>query len=114
VRLGERGVRREVPGGDPAAYVRRQLRVGETGETEAPSGRIRVPLSSQEVRPRIPERYAAVEPDGESACVVISTGPWSQSFLVWMALLDLPMQVLDPPELVDAARTLASRLAHAA
>jgi predicted DNA-binding transcriptional regulator YafY len=114
VRPGERGVRREVPGGDPAAYVRRQLRVAEAGEGEAPRGRIRVALPAGEVRARIPERYAAIEPDGDDACTVTSAGPWSRSFLVWMAMLDMPMRVLDPPELVQAARALADRLAHAA
>jgi hypothetical protein len=66
------------------------------------------------VRARIPERYAAVTPEGEDACVVTSSGPWSRSFLVWMALLDVPIEVLDPPELVLAARSLAGRLARAA
>jgi hypothetical protein len=31
-----------------------------------------------------------------------------------MALLDLPIEVLEPPELIDAARALATRLADAA
>ncbi len=114
VREGERGVRREVPGGDPAAYVRRQLRATEGGESEAPSGRIRVTLPAAEIRARIPERYATVAPDGDDACVIASTGPWSRSFLVWMALLDVPMQVIEPPEFVAAARSLATRLANAA
>ncbi len=114
VRPGERGLRREVPGGDPAAYVRRQLRRADGSEAEAPAGRIRVTLPAAQVRGRIPERYARVQADGEEACIVTSAGPWSQSFLVWMALLDLPMQVLDPPELVAAARGLATRLAQAA
>jgi hypothetical protein len=31
-----------------------------------------------------------------------------------MALLDAPMEVLDPPEMVDAARSLVARLGAAA
>jgi predicted DNA-binding transcriptional regulator YafY len=114
VRDGERGQRREVPGGDPAAYVASQLRAGAGLETEAPPGRIRVSLHAERVRPRIPARYANVDPDGESACIITSNRSWSHEFLVWMALLDLPMEVLDPPELVRAARALAARLAQAA
>ena len=114
VRPGERGRRREVPGGDAAAYVRNQLRSGMAGEPEAARGRLRVALPASEVRARVPERYATVEAHGEDACVVSSVGAWSQSFLVWMALLDMPIEVLDPPELVAAARTLAGRLANAA
>jgi hypothetical protein len=55
-----------------------------------------------------------VEPDGDDACIVATRGSWSQEFLVWMAMMDAPMQVLDPPELVDAARSLVTRLAAAA
>jgi hypothetical protein len=55
-----------------------------------------------------------VEPDGEEACIVTSRGRWSHGFLVWMATLDEPMQVLDPPELVDALRTIVARLSAAA
>jgi hypothetical protein len=66
------------------------------------------------VRGRIPARYAVVEPDGDDACIVTSRSAWSHSFLVWMATLGEPMQVLGPPELADAARTLAARLGAAA
>jgi hypothetical protein len=31
-----------------------------------------------------------------------------------MAMMDVPMRVLEPPELVDAARSLVERLATAA
>jgi hypothetical protein len=63
---------------------------------------------------RIPERYATIEPDGEHACIVSTRGAWSGNFLVWMAMLDEPMQVLGPPELVEAARALVARLGAAA
>ena len=35
-----------------------------------------------QVKARIPVRWAIVEALGDSACVVTSTGPWSQTFLV--------------------------------
>jgi predicted DNA-binding transcriptional regulator YafY len=114
VRPGERRRPRTVPGGDPAAYVRQQLRSGAGAETEAPHGRIRVTVAAERVRGRIPERYASVEADGPEACIVTSARAWSHEFLVWMALLDLPIEVLEPPELIDAARALATRLADAA
>lgn len=114
VRLGERGQRRTVPGGDAAAYVRQQLRSGRGGDGEAVPGRIRVAAAAASIRGRVPDRYATVEPAGESACVVTTRGPWSREFLVWMALLDEPIEVLDPPELASAARTLVTRLGAAA
>jgi hypothetical protein len=102
-----------VPGGDPAAYVQEQL--GRRGWEEDPvPGRVRLGLSATAARQRIPERYAVIEPDGDDACIVSTRGSWSQEFLVWMALMDAPIEVLEPPELVETARSMVSRLAAAA
>ena len=84
------------------------------GEAEAAPGRIRISAPAAEVRAKIPDRYATVEPDGDRAAVVTTRGEWSRSFLVWMAMLDAPIEVLEPPELVQLARSLAARLGHAA
>lgn len=114
-RPGGRGRRRAVPGGDPAAFVAQRLRRGEADQgPEAAPGRIRLGAPATRVRARVPERYATVEPDGDSACIVTTRGAWSRGFLVWMALLDEPLQVLGPPALVQAARALAGRLKSAA
>jgi hypothetical protein len=86
-----------------------QLRA-EPADREAAPGRIRLGVSAADVRGRIPARYATVEPDGDHSCIVTTRGAWSRSFLVWMALLDEPMQVLEPPELAEMARVLVSRL----
>jgi predicted DNA-binding transcriptional regulator YafY len=109
VRVGARGRRRTPPGGDAAAYVKQQIRSGGA-DAPAPPGRIRLGIPATNARTRIPERYANVEPDGEDACVVTTLGGWSRNFLVWMALLDEPLEVLGPPELADVARTLVARL----
>jgi predicted DNA-binding transcriptional regulator YafY len=114
VRPGGRAARRRVPGDDPAAFVKRQLRGSDSAGAQAPPGRIRVEAPAARMRARIPSRYASVEAAGEEACVVASRGAWTRGFLVWMALLDEPLQVLDPPELVEAARSLVTRLAAAA
>jgi hypothetical protein len=87
------------------------LRGTRDGETEIVRGRIRMVAPAPRVRARIPTRYADVEPDGPDACIVTSRGTWSPGFLVWMATLDEPMEVLDPPEMVQAARTVVARLA---
>jgi biotin operon repressor len=114
LRAGGRGRRRTVPGGDPAAYVKRQLQAGGAGEGAATPGQIRLQLPAGDAMRRIPQRYATVEPDGERACIVSTRGAWSRSFLVWMALLDQPIEVLGPPELAEAARGLVARLGEAA
>lgn len=113
VREAGRARRRTVPGGDPAAYVREQLRRSGGGERGEP-GRIRVGLPAADVRRRVPARYASVEPDGDGGCIVTTEGPWSRQFLVWMALLDEPLQILGPPELAEAARSVVARLGAAA
>ena len=118
LRVGERGRRRTVPGGDPAAFVasriRRQLGKpgGEGGEDDGSltRGRIRVNAPLARVRGRVPLRYASCEPDGNEACVVTTRGPWSQAFLVSMAMLDEPLEVLGPPELAALAASIAARL----
>jgi len=111
VRPGERGQRRTVPGGDPAAYV--QSRAGRSGELGAAPARIRLHVPAARIEGRIPSRYAIVDPEGADSCVVTTRGPWSLSFLIWMALLDQTMEVLDPPEFVEAARALVVRLSAA-
>jgi predicted DNA-binding transcriptional regulator YafY len=114
VQLAERGRPRTVPGGDPAAFVKQQLRSAAADEPDAAPGRIRVTASAAKITKRIPSRYATVEPEGEESCIVATRGPWSREFLVWMALLEESMQVLGPPELIEAAGALALRLGSAA
>ncbi len=114
LRAAGRGHRRTVPGGDPAAYVRERLqRAGEERRPTAPPGRVRVEAPARRVRALVPTRWAEVESDGEAACVVSTRGPWRESFLVWMATLGEPFEVLDPPELAEAARSLGARLTGA-
>jgi predicted DNA-binding transcriptional regulator YafY len=111
LRLGGRGQSRTVPGGDAAAYLQRQLRRQHDGaETDGAPGRIRVSAAAAQIRSRVPQQYATVEPDGQDVCVVQTRGPWSRHFLMWIGMLDEPIEVLDPPDLIDAARRLAGRL----
>jgi predicted DNA-binding transcriptional regulator YafY len=114
VQIGGRCHRRTVPGGDPAAYLKRQLRGDGAADANASRGSVRLALPAEQARRQIPERFAEIEPDGERACIVSTRGTWSRQFLVWMALLDAPIEVLGPPELADAARELVARLRDAA
>jgi predicted DNA-binding transcriptional regulator YafY len=111
VRPGARGPRRTVPGGDPAAYV--QSRAGRSGAQGAPPARIRFHVPAARIAGRIPGHYAIADPEGDGSCVVTTRGPWSLSFLIWMALLGQPMEVLGPPEFAQAARALIGQLSAA-
>ena len=111
VDLAGRGQRREVPGGDAAAFV--QARAGRSGGIGAEPGRIQVQVSAATMAGRIAPGAAMVTPDGEKACLVATIGPWSITFLLWMTLLDHPMTILGPPDFVDAARAFVGRLGAA-
>ena len=114
LRPGEHSRRRTVPGGDPAAFVKERLRGIRDGDAVAELGRVRLAAAVSRVRGRIPTRWGAVEADGDDACIVTSRSAWSHGFLVWMATLREPMEVLGPPELAEAARAIAARLGAAA
>jgi predicted DNA-binding transcriptional regulator YafY len=119
IRVGERGRRRTVPGGDPAAFVASRIRRrlgqpgGDDGEGSLIRARIRVNAPIARVSGRVPTRYATCEADGDEACVVTTRNQWSPGFLVWMATLDEPLEVLEPPELAELAGAIAARLISA-
>ncbi len=112
VRIAERGRVRTVPGGDPAAFVKQQLR-SAFEEPDASPAQLRIGASATAIAKRVPSRHATIEPDGEEACIVTSRGSWSRQFLLWMALLDEPLEVIGPPELRAVAESLADRLGAA-
>jgi predicted DNA-binding transcriptional regulator YafY len=114
VRLAERGRRRTVPGGDPAAFVKQRLRSAAGEEADAPPARIRIRASAAQIRKRVPAAYATVEPDGEDACLLTTHRAWSRHTLVWVALLEEPLEILGPPELTAMAAGLGDRLSRAA
>lgn len=101
-----------MPGGDPAAYVETSLHLRD--ESPAVPGRVRAHAPADEVAARVPERAATVTPEPGGTCIVTSNGRWSRPFLVWMALLDLEITVLEPPELVAEAQVVAARPAASA
>jgi predicted DNA-binding transcriptional regulator YafY len=67
--LGGRATRREVPGGDPAAYVKAKL-LGALAEEPVAPGRVRVHAPADAVAPRVPAAYATVTPEGKGSCLV--------------------------------------------
>lgn len=104
-----RGTRRTVPGGNPAAYVAATFQ-GAWDEEPAAEGRIRVGAPASQVTSQVPRRYATVVADGADHCIVTSVGGWTRPFLVWVAMIDAPLTVLGPPELMAEAQALASRI----
>ncbi|HTU15331.1 MAG TPA: transcriptional regulator [Solirubrobacterales bacterium] len=112
IEVGAASARREVPGGDAAAFVEAGVH-GREGGPEAVRGSVRLSAPAAEMEKRIPSRYATVTPDGPDSCVVESTAGWSSEFLVWMALMDVQMTVIAPPEMAAKADGIRRRLAGA-
>lgn len=101
---------REVPGGDPVAYVERQVLGTATG-AGAVSGRVRVHAPAEVIERCVPASYATVASDGPDACIVTTVGRWSTSFVVWMAAMEEELTFLDPPELIAHVDGIARGLA---
>ncbi|MFC7326111.1 helix-turn-helix transcriptional regulator [Marinactinospora rubrisoli] len=96
---------REYP--DPVGYVQRSV-------TEAPYrylARVRLHARSEEVRDLVPPQVGRVEDDRDGWCVLVVGGDDLDWLAMHVARLGFEAEVLDPPELRDAAARLARRLA---
>ncbi|HLU60087.1 MAG TPA: YafY family protein [Pseudonocardia sp.] len=92
---------------DPLAYVQRSV-------AEAPYrhlARVRLRAPAEEVRRLVPPQVARVEHDGDGCCVLVAGGDELDWLAVHIARLGFDGEVLDPPELREAAARLADRLA---
>lgn len=111
--LGERGLARQVPGGDAAAFVQERRRAVGAGDRGAEPAKVRIAAPAASIQGRLPRGFATVEPDGDDACIVTTSEPWSLRALVWLSLLEHPLQLIGPPELIGAATSLAERISAA-
>ncbi len=107
--MGTRFAAREVPGGDPAAFVARNLR----GAQQRHAARVTLHAPAEQVRARYPTLWGTLEPLSEHACEYRA----SDDSLDWLALriagLGLDFEVHEPPELADRCRELGARLTRA-
>jgi predicted DNA-binding transcriptional regulator YafY len=109
---GPRFTRREVPGGDVAAFVSSRI----SGSPSPARGEMVLHARAADVAPWIGAQ-GLCEPlpdvDGAPRCRVV-LGSWSWGGLAgWLGVFDAPFEVVGPPELVEAARELAARYAAA-
>ncbi|BCL14963.1 helix-turn-helix transcriptional regulator [Micromonospora sagamiensis] len=92
---------------DPVAYVQRSV-------TEAPYrylARVRVHARPDQVRELVPPQVGRVEDDREGWCVLVVGGDHLDWLAAHVARLGYEAEVLEPPELREAAALLARRLA---
>ncbi|MFF5181347.1 helix-turn-helix transcriptional regulator [Micromonospora sp. NPDC000316] len=92
---------------DPVAFVQRSV-------TEAPYrylARVRVHAPPDRVRELVPPQVGRVEDDRDGWCVLVVGGESLDWIAAHIARLSYDVQVLEPPELREAAGLLARRLA---
>lgn len=99
-----------MPESDYIDYVVRE--VASTGW--AVHARIRVLASSAEVLARINPAVGVVEAIGDAECVLVTGADSVETIAVYIGMLGMPFRVTEPPELVEAVRTLGERYAAAA
>lgn len=103
---GARFAPREPPGGDAAAYVAGRLSSSAWG----PTARIIVHEPAEALRRRLWPGWGRVEYRDETSSLLTVGGESVQSLAVHILLLDVDVEVREPPELVEHLRRLATRL----
>ena len=119
--LGPRFVPRELPDdGDVARFVDR----GVGAATWAVRARVRVHAPAEALRSRLPPAVRVLDPAdpadeadptdvSEVTCMVEVGSDSPEMLAVHLGMLGVDFEVTDPPELVDAVRTLAERYRRA-
>lgn len=95
---------------DAAAFVARSV-------SSAPyryQARVRVQAPATVVAERVPVGAATIEPVDEATCVLAAGSDSLDAMAVHLAMLDLDFVILEPAELADRVRALATRLSRAA
>ncbi|MFF7649507.1 helix-turn-helix transcriptional regulator [Streptomyces sp. NPDC007983] len=92
---------------DPVAYVQRSV----TGAPYRYLARVRLHAPPDRVRELVPPQVGRVEDDRDGWCVLVAGGDDLDWLAVHVARLGFEAQVLDPPELRQAAARLARRIA---
>jgi predicted DNA-binding transcriptional regulator YafY len=107
---GPRFAPREPPGGDAAAHVLR----GVGARAWQHQARIRLHASLAAMSERIEPGGGMLTPDGDDACVLETGTDSLRDLVTYLTKLDVGFTVLDPPELREVLRELATRYLAAA
>ncbi|MEV5572274.1 transcriptional regulator [Spirillospora sp. NPDC052269] len=107
---GVRVPRREVPGGDPAAWVRRS----RAGGRPVVRAVLRVHAPAEVLADRLRVRREEIEPLDDGSCLLRTLPDSLEWTAMRLAHLELEFTVLEPPELADRLREAGARLLRAA
>jgi predicted DNA-binding transcriptional regulator YafY len=106
--LGSTFTPRQAP--DAAAYVRRSI----SSSPYRYVARVRYFAPHNVVAQHFSPTSATVDAEGPDSCVMTAGGDDPEKIVFYLALPGCEFEVLDPPELVAAVRTVAERLGRAA
>ncbi|WP_102141870.1 helix-turn-helix transcriptional regulator [Mycobacterium hubeiense] len=94
------------PAPDAAAYVRQSISASPYPYV----AKVRYRAPEHVVAQHFPPATATIEPDGPDACVVTAGADDPEKMVFYFAMAGEPFEVLEPPEVVAAVRTVAERL----
>ena len=98
---------REAP--DAASYVRRAI----SSSPYPYVARVRYFAPSDVVAQVFPTASVHIEADGPDTCIVTTGADDPERMVPWLAMPGCDFEVLEPPEVVAAVRTVAGRIARA-
>ncbi|HWD84591.1 MAG TPA: WYL domain-containing protein [Solirubrobacteraceae bacterium] len=100
---------RDPPAQDLAAYVAR--RVSAVRDRYHAEVILHAPLA--EVTARVTYAIGTIEAIDEHSCVLRTGAEWLDGLAVYIVSLGVDFEISEPPELIEAVRTLAARFASA-
>jgi predicted DNA-binding transcriptional regulator YafY len=106
---GPRFVPREPPGGDVIAHVR----LGAGSRAWRHPARVRLHAPAAAMAEVVPPSAGLIEPTDGDACLLTTGGETLTNLAGFLGTLGVGFTVLDPPELRETLRTLATRFAAA-
>ncbi len=95
---------------DAASYVRRAI----SSSPYPYVARVRYAAPQDVVAQVFSTASVDIEPDGPDACILTTGADDPQRMVPWLAMPGCDFEVLEPPEVIDAVRTVAERIARAA
>ena len=99
---------RELPGGDPAAYVARAI----SSQRHRFQAKVILHAPLSVVERRVPYEVGTLEGIDDHSCLLRTGSDWLGGLAVYVADIGVDFTVLDPPEFVDAVTELAGRFAR--
>jgi predicted DNA-binding transcriptional regulator YafY len=100
---------RKLPARDIGAYV--SAAVSKARDRYQARVLLHAPLA--QVAERVPPSYGALEPVNENTCLLRTGAHWLGGLAVYVAMIGVDFEVLEPPELVEQVRVLADRFQRA-